>query len=141
MSVIRLLGEPLYRLKLSTSFNDGANARYTNPLRVLSGHLLEPDICIDHFLMEGITPEAQWALDYIKRAMLTVVVEHVLEPGDLMIVDNRMAAHGRTPFKPTYDGHDRWLQRMFVVRDHRASSASRGIGGYQCAPLAVEGVV
>jgi len=50
-----------------------------------------------------------------------VVVEHqaavVLEAGDLLIVDNDLAVHGRRPFSPRFDGTDRWLQRTFVVPD------------------------
>lgn len=40
-----------------------------------------------------------------------------LEPGDLLVVDNRRAIHGRSAFPARYDGFDRWLQRMYVARD------------------------
>ena len=45
--------------------------------------------------------------------------------GDLLIVDNRRAVHGRSQFTPRYDGFDRWLQRMSVVRDPIASVSDR----------------
>jgi L-asparagine oxygenase len=41
------------------------------------------------------------------------------------VVDNDLAVHGRTPFKPRFDGTDRWLQRTFVVADHTAADGSR----------------
>jgi alpha-ketoglutarate-dependent taurine dioxygenase len=41
----------------------------------------------------------------------------MLREGDLCIIDNRRAIHGRSEFQPRYDGHDRWLQRLYVVRD------------------------
>ncbi|MBK6763531.1 MAG: TauD/TfdA family dioxygenase [Micrococcales bacterium] len=48
-----------------------------------------------------------------------------LKAGDLLVVDNDVAVHGRTPFTPRFDGTDRWLQRTFVVADHTAADGSR----------------
>jgi L-asparagine oxygenase len=48
-----------------------------------------------------------------------------LEAGDLLIVDNSVAVHGRSPFTPRFDGTDRWVQRAFVVADLTASEADR----------------
>jgi L-asparagine oxygenase len=135
---MELLRQPLFRLRLSTSFGSNGEPVYSKPGSILSGHWLEPDLCIDYFLMEALTPEARWAFELLKELLLKVVVEHALRPGDLMIVDNRMAAHGRTSFTPCYDGADRWLQRMFVLQDFRRTAASRGTGGHKCAPLSVE---
>jgi L-asparagine oxygenase len=44
--------------------------------------------------------------------------EHViLQSGDILVIDNRRAVHGRTPFNPRYDGTDRWLKRALVVTE------------------------
>jgi alpha-ketoglutarate-dependent taurine dioxygenase len=51
----------------------------------------------------------------------------VLEPGDLLVVDNHRCIHGRTPFAARHDGSDRWLQRSFVV-DELAPSAPDRVG-------------
>ncbi|MGE0137021.1 MAG: L-asparagine oxygenase, partial [Ilumatobacteraceae bacterium] len=45
--------------------------------------------------------------------------------GDLLVVDNTVAVHGRSPFLPRFDGTDRWLQRTFVVSDLLPSAAER----------------
>ncbi|MFG3003171.1 TauD/TfdA family dioxygenase [Streptomyces calvus] len=37
-----------------------------------------------------------------------------LAPGDLVVIDNDAAVHGRTAFRPRYDGTDRWLKRILV---------------------------
>lgn len=37
-----------------------------------------------------------------------------LEPGDLLIVDNDVAVHGRGAFRARYDGSDRWLKRVLI---------------------------
>jgi alpha-ketoglutarate-dependent taurine dioxygenase len=75
--------------------------------------------------MIGVDSEAQDALEELQR----VVAEHeqhvVLEAGDLLVVDNNVAVHGRSPFTPRFDGTDRWLQRTFVVTDLAPSAADR----------------
>ena len=48
-----------------------------------------------------------------------------VEPGDLLIVDNHGALHGRTPFSRRGDGRDRWLLRTFVARDLARSAKDR----------------
>jgi alpha-ketoglutarate-dependent taurine dioxygenase len=70
----------------------------------------------DELLMSGVTPRAQAALDALHRAVKLSTKQVVLEAGDLLVVDNERAVHGRTPFVPRYDGTDRWLKRALVVR-------------------------
>lgn len=41
----------------------------------------------------------------------------VLSPGDILILDNRRAVHGRRPFRARYDGRDRWLKRVNVAEE------------------------
>jgi hypothetical protein len=40
--------------------------------------------------------------------------ELVLEPGDLLILNNHRVVHGRRPFKPTYNRRGHWLKRVNV---------------------------
>ncbi|MFD5113059.1 TauD/TfdA family dioxygenase [Streptomyces sp. NPDC058391] len=49
-----------------------------------------------------------------------------LDEGDLLLVDNYRALHGRGTFQPRYDGTDRWMRRLTVVRDLRRSRGLRG---------------
>jgi alpha-ketoglutarate-dependent taurine dioxygenase len=49
----------------------------------------------------------------------------VLEPGDLLVIDNDIVVHGRSPFVARFDGTDRWLQRAFVVEDLAPSNGER----------------
>ncbi|WP_211261569.1 TauD/TfdA family dioxygenase [Pseudonocardia acaciae] len=37
-----------------------------------------------------------------------------LDPGDVLVIDNDVAVHGRQPFRARYDGTDRWLRRVSV---------------------------
>jgi len=60
--------------------------------------------------------EAERALDEMRRAVNTSIKEVALKTGDLLIINNDTTVHGRRPFQPRYDGTDRWVQRMLVVR-------------------------
>lgn len=131
-----LLRQPLYRIRLSSSFT--SDTVFSPRLPVLRGDVLEPDLSVDFYGMEALTFPAQLALKTLERALLKVAIAHRLVTGDLMIVDNRVAAHARTAFPPRYDGQDRWLQRLFVVHDFRRSRASRPRGSHTCIPLSIE---
>ncbi|MEU0217507.1 TauD/TfdA family dioxygenase [Streptomyces sp. NPDC006265] len=50
-------------------------------------------------------------VDELSRAQRDVVVGE----GDVLIVDNYRAVHGRRAFHPRFDGTDRWLKRMSVA--------------------------
>ncbi|HEU5381841.1 MAG TPA: TauD/TfdA family dioxygenase [Ktedonobacteraceae bacterium] len=134
-----ILRQPLYRIRLSSSFMaDATQPVFSECLSVLSGDMLEPDLSVDFYGMEAMTHSAQLALKTLEEALLKVAVECRLMKGDLMIVDNRVAAHARTAFHPRHDGQDRWLQRLFVVHDFRKSKASRPRDSHICTPLPIE---
>lgn len=135
-TVIARLREPLYRIQVSTSFlKNSSEARYSHFMPILSGDDAEPEMCVDFHAMRALNTEAQQAMNALKQALISVLVEVALVPGDLILVDNRVAAHARTAFQPVYDGYDRWLQRLFVVQDYRRSRELRMHGGHVCAPI------
>lgn len=45
-----------------------------------------------------------------------------LQSGDLLVINNKRAAHTRGAFQPKFDTTDRWLQRMIVSRRPRSIS-------------------
>lgn len=92
---------------------------------VLGGDPLRPNLVFDADLMTGQDEEAQQALRELGETMERTHTSVVLAPGDLLVVDNTVAVHGRSPFKPRFDGTDRWLQRTFVVSDLSASAGER----------------
>jgi alpha-ketoglutarate-dependent taurine dioxygenase len=92
---------------------------------VLSGPSGQERICFDGDLMVGLDPEAHAAIESLRIATRRVQGGVVLTAGDLLIIDNTVAVHGRTPFTPRFDGTDRWLQRAFVVNDLAASADDR----------------
>jgi len=82
-------------------------------------------LVFDQDLMRGDSTAAT----NVVRAIVDVYYRdrhtHVFAPGDIMIVDNRRAVHGRSGYTPRYDGLDRFLIRCFAVRDLGASSYAR----------------
>ena len=102
----------------------------TAPHPVLSGAPDDPDVRVDLSATGPVTPEAGAALAALRAAFDRVAHTVRLVPGDLAVVDNRVTLHGRTGFRPRYDGADRWLQRTFVAVDLRRSRDHRPDDGY-----------
>ena len=69
----------------------------------------------DELLMSGTTTRAAHALQSLHHAVRRATRQIVLDSGDLLVIDNDRAVHGRTPFAPRYDGTDRWLKRALVM--------------------------
>ncbi|AHH95127.1 TauD/TfdA family dioxygenase [Kutzneria albida] len=95
------------------------------PHALLVGDVDDPDVRADFISTVPLDEEAAAAKDRLEQAFAEVVESLKLEPGDLAIVDNRLALHGRSFFKPRYDGQDRWLHRTFIQLDGRRSRAVR----------------
>jgi L-asparagine oxygenase len=62
----------------------------------------------------GSTPAHESALERFRQAIEEAAVELMLEPGDMVLIDNTHVAHGRTAQSPVFAGGDRWLQRCLV---------------------------
>jgi Fe(II)/alpha-ketoglutarate-dependent arginine beta-hydroxylase len=95
-------------------------------IAVLHGDAEAPYIRIDPYFMDPVAdPAAKAALDALTAAVEGRLRDLALESGDFCFIDNFQAVHGRKPFKARYDGKDRWLKRVNVVRDLRKSRTAR----------------
>jgi alpha-ketoglutarate-dependent taurine dioxygenase len=121
----QVLAEPRFRTAADESYVGARSERRGHPVAVLQGDPAAPQLLYDADLMTGTDPEAQAALDELAELVEASHTSVVLEPGDLLVVDNTVAVHGRSPFPARYDGTDRWLQRAFVVADLAPSAAVR----------------
>ena len=74
----------------------------------------------------GLDATARDALAALADAIACSYTSVVLEAGDLLVIDNRRAVHGRSEFRARFDGTDRWLQRTFVVDDLATIADRRG---------------
>ena len=127
-ATIAVLRSPRFRTRPDASFLEADSpGAYGPPVAVLSGSGRSGRFVFDEELMIGTDEEASAALASLADAVRQAATSTVLEAGDLLVVDNHVAVHGRTPFVARYDGTDRWLQRTFVV-DDLAPSASRRNG-------------
>ena len=124
-SVLDVLFEPRFRTAVDESYLGGRPSGLGAPMAVLHGHRHSPHLVFDADLMVGIDVEADRALTALGEAVAAVHTGAVLEAGDLLIIDNSIAVHGRSPFRPRFDGLDRWLQRTFVVADLVPSAGER----------------
>lgn len=120
-----VLFEPRFRTAVDESYLGGRQNVLGAPMAVLSGDRERPSMVFDADLMVGMDQAADDALQVLGRAVEGLQTGVALEAGDLLVVDNAVAVHGRTPFTPRFDGTDRWLQRTFVVTDLAASAADR----------------
>lgn len=116
----------LFRTGVDYSFGNLEEVPGAGPLvSVLFGDRLDPFLRYDLDLMAGVTPEAQHALEVVRGLVNEAKRDVTIEPGSLLVLDNRRCVHARSDFKAYYDGRDRWLQRMAVVRDLEPSQRDR----------------
>lgn len=122
-----ILRQPRFRTRPDASFltESSTGGEFGPALPILAGTTAQPTFTFDADLMVGVDPTAQRALEGLRDAVRQAHRGVVLEAGDLLIIDNDVAVHGRSPFTPQYDGTDRWLQRTFIVDDLDASANER----------------
>lgn len=108
----------------------------TEPSPVLTGAPEDPDIRLDFHATRPLGARAEAALSRLAAALDEVCLDLRLRPGQLAVLDNRIAVHGRSGFRPGYDGGDRWLHRMFVHADLRRSRQDRPGDGHVLADRA-----
>jgi L-asparagine oxygenase len=64
--------------------------------------------------MRAASREHEKALAAFAKRIEAYAITTTLAAGDLLLIDNRHTAHGRSQYGPCYDGTDRWLQRCLV---------------------------
>lgn len=124
-----LLFQPRWTTTIDASFLDHAHdfeAGLTRgPMPVLSGAPDDPFMVFDQDLMRGTDGAAQDLLEHLISAYVDGRSAYTLREGDVLILDNKRAAHGRSDFIAQFDGTDRFVIRSFVVRDLDRSRHAR----------------
>ncbi|AGS71585.1 TauD/TfdA family dioxygenase [Streptomyces collinus] len=123
----RVLGEPRFLTEPPPSFGALGGVRSAHP--VLLGDLDDPNVLVDFAATHPLDEQAEEAMAELREAFVATMAAHRLRVGDLAVVDNRVAVHGRTSFTPRYDGEDRWLERVYAHLDNRRSRVDRLHGG------------
>jgi L-asparagine oxygenase len=117
---IELLKQSNFTLRVSSSFYKNNDEQVKNRkifVPVLRFHHDgNIEMIADFFLMEANEEKASKAFEKLKKLLFENRVEHDLNPGELLVIDNNVSVHGRTEFTPSYDKNDRWLQRGFSIK-------------------------
>lgn len=128
-AVLEVLRKKRFRFVPDEAHSEGgtAAAEPGEPVAVVFGDPARPYLRFDPYFMAPLTddPPAAHALDQLAGYLESARESVALLPGDMVLVDNFRAVHGRMPFRARFDGADRWLLRINVTRDLRRSVAVR----------------
>lgn len=118
-----VLGESRFRTDPPPSFTGAsiADARHA----ILQGHPDDPTLVYDVNATAAVDPEGAAAMESLRRLLVAGARRVALQPGELVLLDNHVAVHGRDAFVPRYDGFDRWLQRCYIRHSGRHSAPMR----------------
>ncbi|MTD57017.1 TauD/TfdA family dioxygenase [Amycolatopsis pithecellobii] len=75
-------------------------------------------------------PELRAAWERLGAALDRCATTVMADPGDVVMVNNDVAAHARRPFRARYDGTDRWMKRILVRSEWRRLETERDEPGY-----------
>jgi len=123
----QVLAEPRFLTEPPPSFGALDSIGSAHP--ILQGDLEDPNVLVDFAATHPLDDTAKAAMAALREAFVETMTGHRLRAGDLAVVDNRVAVHGRTSFTPRYDGADRWLERVYAHLDNRRSRVDRAGGG------------
>ncbi|WP_028477702.1 TauD/TfdA family dioxygenase [Nocardia sp. CNY236] len=89
--------------------------------------------------LEDADPAFRSAYGRLAAELERVCTTAALAPGELLLMDNDVAVHGRAAFTARYDGTDRWLKRVNIRRPERrrraGEAAENGYGQRVVAPF------
>ncbi|MEV0299331.1 TauD/TfdA family dioxygenase [Nocardia sp. NPDC050710] len=141
----RLLSTPTLPILPDVSYGDGHQRYAAAPLPTVwsesRSHSTDLTLRYDpaYTPLDDADPEFRCAYAHLTAELERVCVTAALEPGELLLVDNDVAVHGRVPFTARYDGTDRWLKRVNIrlpERRRRAEEADEnGYGQQIVAPF------
>jgi hypothetical protein len=123
-----VLPEDVKSVLFEPRFIVGANvAHHVDGVRqrtpLLFGSRQSPYLCINANVDPELSsdPDALRSYEKLLEQLREHMVEVVLDPGDWFLLDNFKAVHGRVPYRPQYNGLDRWLKRIYITSDLRRS--------------------
>lgn len=121
-----VLSEPRF-VALPDAAHEFADGPAGDLVPVLEGHPDLPVLRIDRDFFRALDgdAEAAEALAWITAHLDANLTDVVVPTGAVCFVDNRNVVHGRRRFRAGFDGGDRWLKRVNLVRDLRRTRPGR----------------
>lgn len=113
----------------------------SGPHPVLFGSTDKPFMRFNSHNTTSLNKAGRAALRALAEALEDVCHDVILQPGDCALLDNNVAAHGRSAFEPRYDGQDRWLRRFYSIKSIPHSVLQMMNGSRVIPPIpAIEGI-
>lgn len=130
----KLLQTPLWKIGVDYSFkqygNEFIDGNERGPIPIININCedteleADPKLVFDQDLMIGVTEEANEIIKKITNIYYEHRIQHCLQPGEIMIINNNKAVHGRSGFTPNYNGKDRFLIRCFGMTNENYQRTS-----------------
>ena len=115
---ICLLKQSLWNIGVDLSFKiNGCSEGVRGPIPILSVLDQSLQLNFDQDLMIGLNEEANIVIKKIIEIYYKKRKYIILKPGNLLIINNHKAVHGRSTFTPNFDGNDRFIIRSFIMKN------------------------
>jgi Taurine catabolism dioxygenase TauD, TfdA family len=112
-SAAEMLGRPIFSVRSPASF--GEPPFLSTGTRVLDTAAGKVELRIDlEGLLDSGDRDGKAALTELFASIIAAGTPVRLGESDILIIDNRRAAHARPAFRSIFDGQQRWLQRCLV---------------------------
>ncbi|WP_411563627.1 TauD/TfdA family dioxygenase [Pseudomonas shirazensis] len=133
--LVQELREPNYVIGSQRTFEEGMIEILGDELTLDEARLLfrvgdAEWIRFSHRTTDPVDKEssAQKAMDAFQDACRNCVQDIALSPGDIVLVNNRIALHGRSPVGTAYGGETRWLLRTYGLDTTELAAEQRYLG-------------
>jgi hypothetical protein len=115
---LSVLGMPRFRARQDASYRAAGDTNAADRLVAPIKLGRRPELRFDVAECEPLPGDAEAAVAWanLQAAAQLVQRDVTIEAGDLLIVANRHAAHGRAPFHAEFAGRDRWVLQLLVAK-------------------------
>jgi len=113
-NTLQILESPLFYSEPPEVFR--GQSRNSELMPVFQGPRSQPQITLELNDTRAVSPEGKRALDILKEvcSQSSKLILVNLQPGDLLILDNRKVLHGRGAFNSDFCENSRWCQRVLI---------------------------
>lgn len=110
-----LLAQPEFQIMIPPHFGHSESHADLRPIIEPYGSSYRIRIRFDGIKLHN--QNAKGALERLYQALNEVRTEHLLQPGEMLVINNNTALHGRSEFAPSFKPNDRELHRVYLYRE------------------------
>jgi alpha-ketoglutarate-dependent taurine dioxygenase len=110
---------PAFHIALPELFRSIENNEklWSEKVSIISGPENAISVRANFNFMRCFNIQISKSLKAFEDSSLKYIEEISLNPGDMLILDNRKVLHGRYGFAAAFNGQDRWLQQVYAYAD------------------------